>query len=107
MLALRSDIFLPWLDFAWESEREGTLWTVFDQKMVADDFRFEVDTGEGPGHGEEDEDVAFGLGRVNLEDGRDGGVKVVGFRLWCVEDLYGVATSRDCRWLLRNEGCME
>lgn len=32
-------------------------------------------------------DVAFGLSGMDLENGRDGGVEIVGLGLWCVMDV--------------------
>lgn len=46
--------------------------------------------------GQEDEDVTARLGRMNLEDGRDGGVEVVRFGLRGVENVDGVATTGNC-----------
>lgn len=31
--------------------------------------------------------VAFGLSGMDLENGRDGGVEIVGLGLWCVMDV--------------------
>ena len=47
-------------------------------------------------HGEEDEDVALWLRRVDLEDGRDGGMKVVGLGLRRVENVDGVSATGNC-----------
>ena len=44
---------------------------------------------------EEHQDVALGLGGVDLKDSCDGGVKVVGFGLRGVMDVDGVSTARD------------
>jgi hypothetical protein len=45
---------------------------------------------------EEDENVAFGLRRVNLEDSRDGRVEVVRFGLRGVQDVDRIAASGNC-----------
>ena len=45
-------------------------------------------------HGEENEDVTFRLGRMDLENGGDGGMEVVGFRLRSIVNIHRVSTSR-------------
>lgn len=47
----------------------------------------------GRTYGEEYEDVAFGLGCVNLKDGGNCGVEVVSLRLGRVVDVDGVSSS--------------
>lgn len=47
-------------------------------------------------YSEEDEDVTLGLRGVDLEDGGNGRMEVVGFGLRSVEDVDGVATTGDC-----------
>lgn len=60
-----------------------------DDKMSGNRWKVIAQT-----YGEENEDVTFGLGRVDLEDGCNGSMEVVGFRLRSVMDIYRVSASR-------------
>lgn len=82
---------------------EGTVEGVDDQRAGVDFAHefvgFEVDFPAGIFNlvftGQEEQDIALGLGGVNLEDCSDGGLDVVALRLGGVEDLDRVSSSRN------------
>jgi hypothetical protein len=58
-------------------------------------------------HSQEDEDVTFGLCRVNLEDRSDGCVKVISFGLRRIMDIDRIATTGNCQSDMKRLGALQ